>query len=96
MNFSNFQSTNLDEYVVPAMRSDLGRLIEFIDDLDLVDHLSAAFDDLSSIYKDCCVESTFEEAESVIREKIESANQRSRTIDSLLTRFSEEVPKTID
>ena len=51
-NFSNFQSANLDGYVVPLLRSDLGRLIEFIDDLDLVDALSVAFDDFSSLFKD--------------------------------------------
>lgn len=94
--FASFQSTNLDEYVVPAMRGDLGRLIEFIDDLELVDQLSSAFDDLSSLYKDCCVDSTFEESESEIRGKIESAKAKSEMIYSLLSRFEEEVPKTIE
>src|SRR5271170_6485272 len=39
-NFAAFNATNLDEYLVPAVRSDLGHLIEFIDDLKLVDDLS--------------------------------------------------------
>src|SRR5271167_4767507 len=34
--FCMFHSKHLDEYVIPTLRSDLGRLIQFIDDLELV------------------------------------------------------------
>ena len=76
-NFCSFQTTHLDEYLVPSLRSDLGHLIEFIDDIELVDRLSSSFDDFPSVFKDCSVESAFEESESSLREKITSAEEKS-------------------
>ena len=95
-NFSSFQSNNLDEYIVPSLRSDLGRLIEFIDDLKLVDELTAAFDDLSSVFKDCSVDSTFEDSESLVKEAMESARRQFELVRSLLSRFAEEIPTAVD
>jgi hypothetical protein len=94
-NFSSFQSANLDGYVVPSLRSDLGRLIEFIDDLNLVDDLSVAFDDFPSLFKDFSFDSAMDGADSSISEKIEAANRRSEEVGSLISRFSKEIPKTV-
>jgi len=95
-NFCIFQSNNLDEYIVPSLRSDLGRLIEFIDDLKLVDQLSSAFDDFSSLFKDCSVDSTFEEPDSSLREKLESAHEQYKLVETLLSRFAQEIPTTVE
>ena len=89
-NFSIFQSTNLDEYTVPTLRDDLERLIEFIDDLNLVDQLSLAFDDFSSLYKNCSIESTYQESDSSLRGKIESAQKQSKLIESMLLKLAQE------
>lgn len=89
-NFSVFQSTNLDEYTVPTLRDDLERLIEFIDDLNLVDQLSLAFDDFSSLYKNCSIESTYQESDSSLRGKIESAQKQSKLIESMLLKLAQE------
>ncbi|MDA4135398.1 MAG: hypothetical protein OK449_00180 [Thaumarchaeota archaeon] len=91
-NFSVFHSKHLDEYVVPTLRSDLGRLIQFIDDLELVDQLSSAFDDLSSIFKDCSVDSTLDEPDSSLREKISVLQERSKQLESLLSKLAREIP----
>lgn len=94
-NFSVFQSTNLDEYTVPTLRDDLERLIEFIDDLNLVDQLSLAFDDFSSLYKICSIESTYQESDSSLRGKIESAQKQSKLIESMLLKFAQEFPTSV-
>ncbi len=90
--FCTFHSKHLDEYVVPTLRSDLGRLIEFIDDLELVDQLSSAFDDLSSPFKDCSVDSALDEPDSSLRGKMSSLQERSERIESLLSKLGREVP----
>jgi hypothetical protein len=95
-NFAAFNATNLDEYLAPAMRSDLGRLIEFIDDLKLVDELSSAFDDFASLFKDCCVDSAFEGPDSSVAEKVRAAEDWTKLVDSLLSRFGQEVSKTVE
>ena len=77
------------------LRSDLGRLIEFIDDLDLVDALSVAFDDFSSLFKDFSLDSALEGADSYVSDKIEAANKRAEQIESLISRFSKEIPKGV-
>ncbi len=94
-NFSSFQDTNLDDYIVPSLRSDLGRLIEFIDDLNLVDDLSVAFDDFPSLFKDFSFDSALEGTNSTLSEKIDAANKRSEQVDSLMTRFSKEIPRNV-
>jgi hypothetical protein len=94
-NFSSFQSTNLDGYVVPSLRSDLGRLIEFIDDLNLVDDLSVAFDDFPSLFKDFSFDGALEGSDSALSQKIDAANRRSEQIESLISRFSKEIPKIV-
>jgi len=90
--FCMFHSKHLDEYVVPTLRTDLGRLIEFIDDLELVDQLSSAFDDFSSPFKDCSVDSTLEEPDSSLRGKISSLQERSKLVQSLLSKLAREIP----
>jgi hypothetical protein len=95
-NFSQFQITHLDEFVVPSMRADLGRLIEFVDDPELVEQLSAAFDDVSSIFKDCSLDSTFDKPDGAEGDLITLASERLNTIDSLLAKFSKEVSATIE
>jgi len=90
--FCMFHGKHLDEYVVPTLRGDLGRLIQFIDDLELVDQLSSAFDDLSSVFKDCSVDSTLDEPDSSLRERISALQGRSKQIESLLSRLAREVP----
>ena len=92
-NFSNFQATNLDEYIVPAMREDLGHLIEFIDDLKLVDQLSSAFDDLSSIYKDLSLESALEVPEAELMAKVEAAQAKQKMVEDLISWLGDEIPK---
>jgi len=91
-NFCLFHSKHLDGYVVPTLRSDLGRLIQFIDDLELVDQLSSAFDDLSSLFKDCSVDSTLDETDAVLREKISASEEQSKRIESLLSKLAREIP----
>jgi hypothetical protein len=91
-NFCVFQSNHLDEYIVPSLRSDLGRLIEFIDDLELVDRLSSSFDDFSSLFKDCSIDSAFEESDSYLREKIALTQEQSKLIESLLSKLAQEIP----
>ena len=92
-NFCIFQDTHLDGYVVPSLRSDLGRLIQFNDDIELVDRLSSSFDDFSSLFKDCSVDSVFEESDSDLRQKIALAHAQSDRIDSLLSKLAAEIPK---
>jgi len=78
------------------MRSDLGRLIEFIDDLKLVDELSSAFDDFSSLFKNCCVDSAFKELDSAVAEKVKATEEWTKRVDSLLSRFAQEIQKTVE
>jgi hypothetical protein len=94
-NFCAFQITNLDDYLVPSLRSDLGRLIEFIDDIELVDRLTSGFDGFSSVFKDCSVDSAFEDSDLYLREKITSTQEQSDLIDSFLSKLDREIP-TID
>jgi len=94
-NFSAFEITNLDGYLVPSLRADLSRLIQFIDDIELVDRLSSAFDDFSSHFKDCSVESAFGESDSYLMEKLASAQEQTRLIDSLLSKLAEEIPNAV-
>ena len=91
-NFCIFQSNHLDGYLVPALRVDLGQLIGIIDDIALVDRLSSGFDDLSSLFKDCSVDSAFEESDSSLMEKIAAAQEQSNRIDSLLSKLAVEIP----
>ena len=77
--------------LVPSLRVDLGHLIEFLDDIELVDRLSSAFDDFSSHFKDCSVDSAFEPSDSFLREKIASAQEQSKLIDSLLSKVAAEM-----
>lgn len=95
-NFSTFQSTNVEEYIVPALRGDLGRLVEFIEDPSLVDQLSAAFDDFSSLFRDCSLESVLEGPEPALEEIAASARRRADEVESLLSRFTTEIQKTVD
>jgi hypothetical protein len=92
--FCDFQATNLDEYVVPAMRGDLGHLIEFIDDLELVDQLSSAFDGFSSIYKDLSLDSAFQAPDTELSGRLEEAQERSKKVELILSRLGQEIPKT--
>jgi len=91
-NFCIFHSKHLDEYVVPTLRSDLGRLIQFIDDLELVDQLTSAFDDIATPFKDCSVDSTFGESDSSLRDKISSLQERSKRVESLTSKLAREIP----
>jgi hypothetical protein len=91
-NFCIFHSKHLDEYVVPTLRGDLGRLIQFIDDIELVDQLSSAFDDFSSPFKDYSVDSTLDEPDSSLREKTAALQDRSKRIESLLSKLALEIP----
>ena len=91
--FCDFQAINLEEYVVPAMRGDLGHLIEFIDDLELVDQLSSAFDGFSSIYKDLSLDSAFQAPDAELRERLEEAQESSKKVEVLVTRLGQEIPK---
>jgi len=90
-NFCRFQTTHMDVYLVPSLRSDLAHLIEFIDDIDLVDRLSSSFDDISSLFKDCSIEGAFEESDSYLKEKIASAEEASKMIDSFRSKLSGEI-----
>jgi hypothetical protein len=93
-NFCVFQTTHLDGYVVPSLRDDLARLISLVDDIELVDLLSSSFDDLSSLFKDCSVDSAFEEPDTSIREKIVSSQRESLLIDSLVSKLTAEISTT--
>jgi hypothetical protein len=92
-NYCIFQSNHMDEYVVPSLRSDLGRLIEFIDDSELVEKLSTNLDDFSTLFKDCSVESTLQESDSFLKEKMVLAHTQSTMIESLLSKLDMEIPK---